>query len=284
MSELNAPDSYTFEGWREHNFGLDKKRWEALRGGVYWVVGAGTGYGQAISLALAAAGAKVILSGRRREKLEATISEGIQQGLDRTHFCTFPMDFTKSFEIKRTVSSFGDKVEDPIGLVVTAAIPQYRKYPYPLIQGSQAAWSKMLLTNVTAALLTAKLALPVISRQESFKIIFFTSKAGWSNTCGFGPYNISKAALNSLGSSIALEYAELFPKKDIQINVLEPGESRSEMNQGSSRSPFSTVSVALSLLSHPFGGPNGGFFSSDGASLTFGDIVSQHKEPFICAR
>lgn len=100
-------------------------------------------------------------------------------------------------------------------------------------------------------------------------MIFLSSEAGWASTPGFGPYNISKAAVNTLGASLAAECAMRFPAKDVQINVLVPGEARTEMNQGSTESPYSVVSMVLTLLSHPPGGPNGCFFHRDGRHLAF---------------
>ena len=88
-------------------------------------------------------------------------------------------------------------------------------------------------------------------------------------------YNISKAALNSLGYSMAREYATHYPDIDIQMNIISPGEARTEMNQGSSVSPYSIVSIILLLLSHPKGGPNGKYFHRDGRHLKFA-----YSEPY----
>lgn len=96
-----------------------------------------------------------------------------------------------------------------------------------------------------------------------------TSEAGWAFTPGVGPYNLSKAAVNNLGASLAAECAARYPEKDIQVNVLVPGEARTEMNQGSGESPYSVVSMTLVLLSHPAPGPNGCFFHRDGRHLAF---------------
>jgi len=99
--------------------------------------------------------------------------------------------------------------------------------------------------------------------------LFITSEAGWANTSGFGQYNVSKAAVNSLGASMAEECATRYPDIDVQMNIVVPGEARTEMNQGSTDSPYTLASVALLLLSHPAGGPNGKFFHRDGRHLAF---------------
>ena len=57
--------------------------------------------------------------------------------------------------------------------------------------------------------------------------------------------------------------------ENISINMLVPGEAHTEMNQGSTDSPYSLACMALTLLSHPSGGPNGCFFHRDGRHLAF---------------
>ena len=76
---------------------------------------------------------------------------------------------------------------------------------------------------------------------------------------------------------MAEEYAVSFPDVDIQMNALVPGEARAEMKQNSTDSPYSIVSMALILLSHPQGGPNGKFFHRDGRHLQFGYSLPYDK-------
>ncbi len=101
------------------------------------------------------------------------------------------------------------------------------------------------------------------------RILFISSEAGWAFTPGFGPYNISKAAVNNLAASIANECEAVCPELDAQINAVVPGQARTEMNQGATESPYSIVPIVLSLLSHPKGGPSGKFFHRDGRNLSF---------------
>ena len=64
------------------------------------------------------------------------------------------------------------------------------------------------------------------------------------------------------------------------MNALDPGEARTEMNRTSIVSPYAVVSMALILLSHPEGGPNGRFFSRDGRHLSFG-YTEPYRKPLI---
>jgi NAD(P)-dependent dehydrogenase (short-subunit alcohol dehydrogenase family) len=100
-----------------------------------------------------------------------------------------------------------------------------------------------------------------------------SSGAGWSSAPGFGPYNVSKVALNALCASFARELVATEPDLDAQLNVLEPGEARTEMNQGSTTSPWVVVPMTLRLLTQPRGGPTGRFFHRDGRHLAFLDAL-----------
>jgi NAD(P)-dependent dehydrogenase (short-subunit alcohol dehydrogenase family) len=104
----------------------------------------------------------------------------------------------------------------------------------------------------------------------SGRVVLLTSEAGWAYTPGFGPYNVSKSALNNFGASLAAECGARCPSADVQINVLIPGEARTEMNRGSTISPYTIAPMMLALVSHPPGGPNGRFFHRDGRHLSFG--------------
>jgi NAD(P)-dependent dehydrogenase (short-subunit alcohol dehydrogenase family) len=255
--------------WRDHRFGLPQDRWERLKGRSFWITGAGTGYGRCIALALAAAGARVFISGRRIEKLRETVAEGADLGIDISRCISIPMDIRSDSDLARAVGSIQHVTTSLYGLVNSAALPQPSGTAFPLTDQSTAAWTDLLTTNVTGSWLTSKVALPLLSNGDGFRILFLSSFAGWASTPGFGPYNISKSALNTLGASFAAECAMKYSDKDVQINVLVPGEARTEMNQGSTESPYSVVSMVLVLLSHPPGGPNGYFFNRDGRHLAF---------------
>jgi NAD(P)-dependent dehydrogenase (short-subunit alcohol dehydrogenase family) len=131
------------------------------------------------------------------------------------------------------------------------------------------SWEGMLRVNTLAPWFLTKTVLPHMLKGNEVRVIFMTSGAGWSFLPGFGQYNVSKAALNSLTACFAEECHARYPDADIQMNGLDPGQAKTEMNPGSSRSPFSVATMALLLLSHPPAGPNGKFFSHDGRHLTF---------------
>jgi len=264
---LQHPDP---RAWRRHRFGLPPDRWDRLRGKSFWVTGAGTGYGRCVAIALAAAEGRVFLTGRRREKLEETRAEAAALGIDTASCIAVTADITRPEEVCRAVDMIALHTGALSGLINNAALPEPRPGPWPLADLGVEQWNALLATNVTGQWLVSKTALPLLAQGPGFRMVFMTSEAGWAFTPGFGPYNASKAAVNNLGASFAAECAARFPEKDVQVNVLVPGEARTEMNQGSVESPYSVVCMTLALLSHPAPGPNGRFFHRDGRHLAFG--------------
>ncbi len=255
--------------WQTHRFGLPEARWNALAGKVVWITGAGTGFGAAIATILAAAKARPVLSGRTREKLEAAREAMRSLDVDPSAALILPCDVTREADLRAAVQRIEADAGALHGLVVCAALPQPRVSAWPLRDLPYEQWQAMLATNVTAPWLTARTGMPLMLRTRTARVVLLTSEAGWASTPGVGSYNLTKSALNALGASLAAETAASDPEADVQINVLNPGEARSEMNQGSTVSPYTAVAMTLALISHPPGGPNGCFFARDGRHLEF---------------
>jgi len=254
--------------WRHHLFGLTQDRWQRLADKNFWITGAGTGYGRSIAIALAAAGARVFITGRRLHKLQETLDEMTALSIPIENCHLVQCDITQPREIGNACSRVISLSHSLCGLVNNAALPTSGKN-YPIQQDTLDEWELMMRTNVTGPWLLTREIFPHMNKGGEVRVIFVTSEAGWASTPGFGTYNISKAALNSLAASMAAEYSSKIPCLDLQMNVLVPGEARTEMNQTSSESPYSAVSMALMLLSHPKDGPNGRFFHKDGRHLSF---------------
>lgn len=266
--------------WRRHLFGLPVVRWRALHGRCYWVTGAGTGFGRSVAVALAAADARVIVSGRRREKLLETIEEMKSLAIPAANTFPLQVDMVDPGSVAAATATIERQHGLLNGFVHGAALPQGPDGPWPLMSTSPERWNGLVATNVTGAWLATRGAIPLMLSGGACRAVLLTSEAGWAFTPGFGPYNVTKCALNNLGASFAAECAARWPAADVQINVLVPGEARTEMNQGSTDSPYTIACMGLALLSHPAGGPNGRFFHRDGRHLSFGYSTSYERALF----
>jgi len=255
--------------WRDHRFGLPPERWQALSGRTAWITGAGTGYGRCIAVALAAAGAQVILSSRRVEKLNESVEEMHSLGIPAGKSSVIPLDMTDSGSVEAAAAEVRRRFGSAHILVHSAAVSAGGLPPWPLTSMTPEQWNRIIAANVTGAWLICRTALPDMLAAGYCRAVLLTSEAGWAFTPGVGPYNASKSALNNLGASLAAECAARYAPADVQINVLIPGEARTEMNKGSTISPYTVVPMTLALLSHPPAGPNGRFFHRDGRHFPF---------------
>jgi len=232
------------------------------------ITGAGTGYGQALSIAFLYAGANVYLLGRRFDKLQETID--LADGVQPLSSLAVPIqcDICQEIDIKKAVDAIA-KTANSVDIVIhCAGIAAHDDGLLTL--ASSMRWDDMLTTNVKGQWLLAKHILPYM-KGNSIRMLFFTSGAAWANTYGFALYNISKAALNSLTHSLAKECEVLYPTQIVSINGINPGEAKTEMNQGSDISAFEICPMVFKILSTQKNIPNGCFFHRDGSSLRFCD-------------
>jgi 3-oxoacyl-[acyl-carrier protein] reductase len=256
-------EAFVPEQWRDHGFGMPQAVRDRLSSGAFWITGAGTGFGRAVATALALVGARVVLSGRRLAKLQETADQ--IASLAEARIDLLPLDLTSPSALHEAADPL--RRAGILGLVHCAAVPQPGS-PAPLLLTDE--FPRIMLTNVEATWRAARAAVSAAAGLGRVRGVLYSSEAAWHFTPGFGPYNVSKAALNSLGGSLAQEAASFHVGCDVQINVLNPGEARSEMNQGSTRSPYLAVPMTLALLGQGANGPNGCFFHADGRHLAFG--------------
>ena len=189
--------------WKGHLFGMPKERWVRLKGKSFWITGAGTGYGRCLAVALAAAGAQVFLTGRRKQKLEETIREAERFGIPSEVCHLVPADITDPEQVEKACEMITNSCDTLYGLVNNAALPVRGDVSRPLLDGSFEDWQRIMNTNVTAPWFLTRKIFPHMAKGGALRVLFISSEAGWAFTPGFGPYNVSKAALNNLGASMA---------------------------------------------------------------------------------
>ena len=226
------------QDWQDHFFGLSEDRWKTLSGQSFWVTGAATGFGYAMAYALLAAGANVFISGRRESKLEDAKRKFSLAGLNTDNCQVVVVDVCSAESISSACETVKAHCNELDGLIHSAALSGGMGSQTPLHDSHEANWQAVMNTNVTGPWLLTRAIFSHMLKSNSPRVLFLSSEAGWAATPGVGVYNISKAALNSLGHSMAQEYAFKYPEIDIQMNTLIPGEAKSEMNRDGVDSPF----------------------------------------------
>jgi 3-oxoacyl-[acyl-carrier protein] reductase len=173
------------------------------------VTGASGGIGNAIIKKLSQAGANILASGTRIEKLEE-----LRKNFERIKILKFDISQSDKIEefIENATNELGGNLD---GIVNNAGITQDNL----AIRMSLDEWQKVININLTSTFLMSKFAIKKMLKNKSGKIVNITSVVGHTGNLGQANYTASKAGIIAMSKSLAIEYA----KKNININCISPG-------------------------------------------------------------
>jgi NADP-dependent 3-hydroxy acid dehydrogenase YdfG len=166
-------------------------------GRTVWVTGAGSGVGRAVAVSAAAAGARVVLTGRRPEALAETAA------LVRTAggvALELPCDTTQAEALEQSYALLRSQWGPPTDLVLSAGLNAPHRY---WRDQSMAAFRAIVDTNLTAAAAAVHLALPDLRAAGGGVVVFLSSISGWQFSPDAGvAYSASKTAVQSLAAHL----------------------------------------------------------------------------------
>ena len=173
------------------------------------VTGASGGIGNSIIKKLYEAGANLLASGTKIEKLE-----NLRQQFEKIKIISFDISQTKKIEefIDNATNELGGNLDC---IINNAGITQDNL----AIRMSLDEWQKVIDINLTSTFLMSKFAIKKMLKNKSGKIVNITSVVGHTGNLGQSNYTASKAAIIAMSKSLAIEYA----KKNININCISPG-------------------------------------------------------------
>jgi meso-butanediol dehydrogenase/(S,S)-butanediol dehydrogenase/diacetyl reductase len=185
-------------------------------GSVVIVTGAGSGIGQAIATAFLDAGATVVATGRRVERLEQTLG-GRENGV------AMALDVSDGDQVRTLV---GDVVErfGKVDVVVSNA-GAYTSGPLTDVSDEQ--WESLRATNVDGLFHLAKAALPHLA-ESGGNLVAVSSVSGERGDWGQAAYNATKSAVSGFTRSLALDWGA----QGVRVNAVAPAFTFTEATAG----------------------------------------------------
>lgn len=210
-----------------------------LDGKAALVTGASGGIGGAIARTLHAQGAAVVLSGTRREALEALAAE---LG-GRAHVC--PADLADAAAADGLVEA-AEKAAGPLHVLVNNAGLTRDTLA---LRMTDEAWQKVLDVDLTAPFRLARAALRGMLRRRAGRIISIGSIVGTTGNAGQANYAAAKAGLVGMTKALAAEVAA----RGVTVNAVAPGFIETAMTDALSPEQKAklTERIPLSRLGRP---------------------------------
>jgi NAD(P)-dependent dehydrogenase (short-subunit alcohol dehydrogenase family) len=183
------------------------------------VTGASRGIGAATALQLAQAGAHVVAVARTVGGLEELDDNIRAAGGSAT---LVPADLKDFAAIDRLAAALNERYQRLDVLVCNAGILGPLS---PLGHVEAKAWDDVMAVNVTANWRLVRAMDPLLKLSGAARVVFLTSGAAARAIAYWGPYAVSKSALEMLARIYAAENATT----NLRINLFNPGPIRTRM-------------------------------------------------------
>lgn len=188
---------------------------------LVFVTGATSGIGKSCAYKFAASGYKVIIAGRRSDRLAA-----IEAALKRefgTDVFSLILDVTNRENVDQVISSLPEKFRKIDVLINNAGLALGLE---PLHEGNPLKWDRMIDTNVKGLLNVSHAVIPLMISQGKGHIINIGSIAGREAYANGNVYCATKAAVDSLSKTMRID---LLPF-GIKVTQIAPGAVETEFS------------------------------------------------------
>ena len=190
-----------------------------LQGRVALVTGASRGIGRAAAIAYAEAGAHVVAMARTTGALEELDDEIGEAGGTAT---LVPVDLADEPAIEKLGPVLLERWGKLDILLANAGVLGSLS---PLDHVTEKDWARVLEINVTANWRLLKALDPALRASDAGRVLLMTSGAAHKCTAYWGPYSVSKAAVEALGRTYAAETATT----PVKLMLVNPGPLRTRM-------------------------------------------------------
>jgi NAD(P)-dependent dehydrogenase (short-subunit alcohol dehydrogenase family) len=225
---------------------------KAFEGKIALVTGASRGIGAATAQALAAQGARVILTARTAKDLEV-VEDGIFAAGGSATIA--PLDLTDGDSISRLAAAVTERW-GKLDIMVLNAAMLGTLAPVPAIDGAE--FARLFTLNVTAQQVLIASFDGLLRKSDAGRLIALTSSVGAAPRAFWGAYGASKAALEALVSSYGEEVKNL---SAVRTAIVDPGRTRTKMrasaypgeDPATVKEPSVVADAICALLASEFG-------------------------------
>ena len=192
----------------------------SLKGKQALVTGSSQGIGFAMAEGLGRAGARLVLNGRDKVKLESAHKELVAKGLDVQ---SAAFDVTDEAAVNDAIAKI--EIENgAIDILVNNAGMQFRT---PLEDYPAEKFRELLRVNIESAFLVGKAVAKSMIKRQVGKIINICSVQSELGRPSIAPYTATKGAIKMLTKGMCADWA----KHGIQVNAIGPGYFKTPLNQ-----------------------------------------------------
>jgi len=172
---------------------------------------------------LASLGASVILLGKTLSKLEQVYDQIEQAGYPVAAISEFDLASAGQLKYQQLTDNISNEFGRLDGLLHNASILGELT---PIEHLEQDAWDKVININLTANFKLTQAMLPLLKQSKDASLIFTSSGVGRKGRAYWGPYAVSKFAIEGLMQVLA---DELEVNTSIRVNSINPGATRTNM-------------------------------------------------------
>jgi NAD(P)-dependent dehydrogenase (short-subunit alcohol dehydrogenase family) len=198
---------------------------DLLKDKVILITGAGDGIGKQAALAYARHGATIVLLGKTSAKLEQVYDEIISLGAPQPGIAPMDLALAGSDDIKQLADVLETTYGRLDGLLHNAAVLGER---IPAEHYDIDKWMNVMQVNFNAAFTLTRLLLPLLRQSKAASLLFTSSSVGATPRAYWGPYAVSKYAVEGLAKLLA---EELEGTSSIRVNIVNPGATRTRMRR-----------------------------------------------------
>jgi NADP-dependent 3-hydroxy acid dehydrogenase YdfG len=185
-----------------------------IQGKIAFITGASAGIGKATALALAAAGAKLLLCARSTDALDAMHDELRAAGAPDVH--TFALDVSKRADVASAIASLPAEWQ-PIEILVNNA--GLARGLEKLYLDDIDNWEEMIDTNTKGLLYVTRSVLPGMVQRNAGHVINLGSTAGWTAYGGGAVYCATKSAERMLSEGMRIDLMGTA----VRVTSIDPG-------------------------------------------------------------